>query len=341
MPHERKLTKSPLYQRSKPHPHVVDATKLSEAAFEELVDRQTPVLLKGAIRSWPAVERWTLESFASKCDDGQDLIAYEHALDTEFFAWRNATQLNTRKTTVTPAELFERFRRGDSLASRIRFPSDPARLAAFTADLDEFRFPFRPKPRFSHGSLHYGSGIVYSYQGGSFTDWHFHPGFEALMCQVRGTKEVLLLGTDIDVWRALTPALDAHAVSFEIGAHEFPAYEQLTATRVRIEAGDALYIPSWWWHVVEAVDDSFGLTVPHWWPSKWNVRYDFSRPAADYVCWRLLPQAVFSRKDWRAAPRTQLARSAMLGVLFMSPFPWLSTLFSGSHFGRKPEGTNA
>jgi len=335
-------TQSPLYPRSAPHPHVAQGSDLDPETFQSYVRRQTPLLIKGAIRGWPAFERWSADYFTSMSWPEEKAIAYTEPLEHEFPGWRELTAPAASKQPVSTAEILDRLRGGDTVAARIGFPDDPAALEQLLTDLASFEFPFAPaRRRFAQPGLHYASAIVYAYQGGSFTDWHFHPGFEAVMSQVRGTKEVLLLPPDREVWAALTPALDSCAHSFEIAPGAFPAYERLTPTRVRVEPGDSLYIPCWWWHVVEAVDGEFGVTVPHWWGSSSGVRFDFRLPATDYVCWHLLPKALATKEQWRKSPRRQLMRFGMLALLFVTPFPWLTTTFSGSHLGRRPRERDA
>lgn len=332
------LRNSVLARRTKPHPSVVDAERFGEREFGAVVRRQTPVLIKGALRHWPASTRWRdLDYVGAHCALHAKTRVTRKPMPSEFEGWADLSTLRAREDEVVEVlpmgDVLDRLRSGETLSTRVHFPPLGPELLA---DLAAFTFPFSPKPKtFAAATLHYDTAIVYMSQGGSFTDWHYHPGSEALMCQVRGRKQVLLLPPTHDVWRRLASALSTCPHSYDIEPGQFPELEALEPTSVWVEEGDALYIPTWWWHAVEGPRDQLTMTVPYWWPSEARARFNIALPAADYTIWHQLPAVVRDRQSWRDDPRGQMVRAALLAGLFLTPLPWMTALWGG-RYGRAP-----
>ncbi|MDB4997121.1 MAG: putative Clavaminate synthase-like [Myxococcaceae bacterium] len=307
------------------------ADELSPELFARHVRTNTPCVIRGVARKWPAVERWTPEYLAKNCDPDGTGMLYDKPVKHEWgYFWSDEPEDKAALASQHKASDF--FKSTEHAVIRLPFPPLKPELLA---DVDDFRFPFRPAPP-KKAKSSYSEQIVYLYQGGSFTDFHTHDGFEAVMCQVRGTKELLILPPTIDVWRALAPTLDQYDNSFEVPHGKFPAFDALRPTLVRVEAGDVVYIPAWWWHAVEAVDDDFGITLPNWWTSPWRVRFDPSIPQLDHFLWKGLPKEVASLSTWMKNPKANAWRTMFLAAYFASSLPVLTSVMSGSQFGRSP-----
>ncbi|MEM1187110.1 MAG: cupin-like domain-containing protein [Pseudomonadota bacterium] len=112
--------------------------------------------------------------------------------------------------------------------------------------------------------------------GRSYTDWHYHPNDETLMCQFGRRKTVYLLPPTQPVWDVLMEvARDKPYIG--LGRPDsFPRLQALEPMRVTVNPGDALYIPPHWWHAVECSGDSAGLgmTLALCWGSPQLVRLD-------------------------------------------------------------------
>jgi len=78
-----------------------------------------------------------------------------------------------------------------------------------------------------------------------------------------------------------------------------------------VEPGDALYIPVYWWHAVQSMDDAFGATVAATFPTPLHVSGDIRSPIArrvlrTYLFSRLAPLvlgAVAYSLAWRLAQK--------------------------------------
>jgi len=81
---------------------------------------------------------------------------------------------------------------------------------------------------------------------------------------------------------------------------KFPRFEEALATaqRVTLEPGDALYIPSCWWHHVESLDD-FNVLWTHWWPSKNHCAFQ-PRVALNAALLGLRGLPAGEREAWKA-----------------------------------------
>jgi hypothetical protein len=137
-----------------------------------------------------------------------------------------------------------------------------------------------PKPRFMY------SGWSVMFYKNSYSDWHFHPGNDAMMCQVMGTKDVLLLPPTQESWRQIVPIHVQEWKVYGVDTTKHPAYLGVRPYRVVVEPGDGLFIPVNWWHAVQARPGEFGATVPISWDSPFR---DLRQPATRHflrVLWR-------------------------------------------------------
>ncbi len=112
----------------------------------------------------------------------------------------------------------------------------------------------------------------------SYTDIHEHAGPDAFMCQVTGTKEVILFPPDEINAKALyriSGVKWSPVRLFDVDFKKFPLFSEATPYKVTVNAGDALYIPNPWWHAVVSLDDIVTMTVACFFPPK---RYDLESP---------------------------------------------------------------
>jgi hypothetical protein len=187
--------------------------------------------------------------------------------------------------------------------------SVPLHSSAFSGLLkDVGNYTFLPKPKKSRG---YVPVRAFFYRD-SYTDWHYQPADEALMTQLVGDKEVLLLPPDDQSWAALDPVVRKKGYLYDIDHKEFPAVASLRPYRVTVQAGDALYIPVYWWHAVASADHKFGITLAATFGSPLHVAGDLRYPIA-----RLIAKSLLST---RLMPLVLLAVSYSYAHRLMSIF---------------------
>lgn len=121
--------------------------------------------------------------------------------------------------------------------------------------------------------------------------------YENIYCVVRGHKDILLQPPSDVSWipyRDLTPGVyrqeedGSWAVDPVPGAEKiawvdidpkrpdierFPEYKNSSVYRVRVEAGDCLYLPSFWFH---HLTQSHGcVAVNYWYDMEFDVKYNY------------------------------------------------------------------
>src|SRR5262249_46985650 len=80
----------------------------------------------------------------------------------------------------------------------------------------------------------------------SYTDWHYHNADETLTSQLFGSKEMLLVPPTEDVWNVM----HAFTAGGGIVGNAQSRTKSLSCLRpyyTKLEEGDLVYIPVYWW----------------------------------------------------------------------------------------------
>lgn len=77
---------------------------------------------------------------------------------------------------------------------------------------------------------------------------------------------------------------------WEVEPSLYPKLQKLRPYYAKLEANDAIYIPVFWWHAVEPMDDQFGITLAFPFKSPPLIQFDIRYPAVRWTL-RLLCQA--------------------------------------------------
>jgi hypothetical protein len=231
----------------------------------------TPILIKGAVRHWPAFSNWKdPEYLIKKIGSVPVEVRYEPLNES---VHNNLTEANM---------LFDNFYENvnhnnkSSLwihaqnivieSSRAIEKANASMLSEFSKKLsglaqEEFSlFPFLGDVK---ESIIYPTWRVFLYKN-SFTDWHAHPIDSHLMCQIVGKKEVFLFPPNKGYELIQSSILDAGIRSCEASVAIKEKIREARPIRVVVEDGDALHIPVHWYHMVQPLEDSpSGITVAY------------------------------------------------------------------------------
>jgi quercetin dioxygenase-like cupin family protein len=281
-----------------------DAERLDAPTFwRRYVLRNRPVLVKRAVVGWPAFSRWSDPDYViSKIGDVPVRASCRPRI--EGFGLRSGAE-DKRASQMTrdallPAQpvraLLPRIQTPDREVLFIELRPADKGVSVLHEDLliggARFRFlPAPPRPRFDY------SGWAVMFYKNSYSDWHYHPGADAMMCQVHGTKDVLLLPPTKQAWDAIVPIHRSEWKVYDVDVTKAPRYLQIRPYHVIVEPGDGLFLPLNWWHAVQARPTEFGVTVPVTWDSPYR---DLRQPAA----------RLFVKRQWRRRRRLGLAELA-------------------------------
>jgi lysine-specific demethylase 8 len=259
--------------------------------------RGLPLLVKGAVKQWPAWDRWTFENLAQlKRPDGSEVVtSFQNGL---------VEQGVTRQPLIQPvapylrelaerAKTYQRERRDDigllpdrrrhTLGKGDTFHLDWDYMQSFVHDraylaqwyiLNEF-----PALRQDFAIRSLWSGLRWTWEyvfiGPANTVTGVHYDFpNNWFCQPRGTKEFLLFPPENDPYMSKSLKYDWGATLSDVNISELPRQPEIAARfakakglYARVEAGDALFVPKRTWHAVVSLEPSislavFGLTIP-------------------------------------------------------------------------------
>ncbi len=235
-----------------------------EVFFNDYVSRSRPLLIKGAVRHWPAGRNWRDPLYLKKLSGDRPVLFFPHENHI-------TGRMMEGKRDMRLAEALDLIHAQDTKIASLGLPEDFPELRR---DLGRFSFLTRAEPSFLYPPVRY---FIYRNAGST---WHYHPFDETLMCQLVGAKHVGLLnartGRQKELQEIFFPEkyYDDPSRSVRLAGADFPFF---SAT---VEEGDALYIPPLWWHGVVTASQGFGVTAAIPWRSPAPVIADCIRRMA-------------------------------------------------------------
>lgn len=238
----------------------------ADALPEGLVQAAEPVCLRGLVRHWPLVQA-ALQSDRAFCDYLRGFGA-----DGRLGLWRGAPEIDGRFFYNADFDGFNFQREIGSLGAlldELLAIADDAKPPALYLGSTELEGSF---PGLRQANDIAGLDAVASLWLGNRARVAAHYDVpDNIACVVAGRRRFTLFAPDqvanlyvgpLD----LTPA--GQAISLVDIKHpdlaRFPRFAQAQAFTVELEPGDAIFIPSQWWHAVEALEPISAL-VNFWW----------------------------------------------------------------------------
>jgi hypothetical protein len=274
--------------------------RVEEIQWEELVrrggfgPRTSPILVKGAVRAWPAHERWTFERLAAlRRSDGSEVVfrfqnglveqgVTRPPLDLPIGPYIQGLADSRSQSAGVDAGLLpyaqfkqigfgEKFRLNWEYMNS--FKADRVYLAQWNI-LDEF-----PEMRKDFEIRQLWPGWRWTWEfvfiGPARTVTGVHYDFpNNWFCQVQGTKEIIVFPPDQTPYMCKSLKYDWGATLSDIDISRLDArprekeqFAKANGRYARVESGDALFIPKRNWHAVVSLEPSislgvFGLTPP-------------------------------------------------------------------------------
>jgi len=222
-------------------PHIARRRDLSVVEFDyEYRGRETPVLIEGITDDWPAFRRWSFSYLAERCGTCRVVVnGYDNHSSREMSLTDFTQLLDTAESDgESPAYVQEWY-----------YKEAAPDLAHDIPELEIAQYDFRR-------SL-YGADISTNHhlsigQRGAVTMLHQDSYMvDVIHVQLVGEKR----------WHVLSPAAQLHFDND--GGVDFERLLRDPATRLMqcvLRPGEALYLPALWWHRVELLSDSIGLS---------------------------------------------------------------------------------
>jgi lysine-specific demethylase 8 len=247
-----------------------------------------PLLVKGAVGAWPAWERWSFEQLAElRHSDGSPAVGrFQQGLVEQgatqpqpvlpvgpyFRELGEASEkpvsadigllpLN-RRSYLAPDQSFHlNWDHLHSFAPSRRYLADWPALQQFPALRKDFDIrTLWPGQRWTWAYMFVGPANTVT---GLHQDIH-----DNWFCQVRGTKELILIPQDQTPHMCVSRKYNLGSVlstinvfALDHGRSEAIEFAKTNGYYARVEAGDALYIPKNTWHAVVALEPSISLAV--------------------------------------------------------------------------------
>lgn len=253
--------------------------------------RSRPLLVKGAVKHWPASQNWTFEKLAGlRRTDGSEVVtSFQNGLVEQGVTREPVIQAVApylRKladaaaaisgSNIDDIGLLPNHRR-KALAANEQFQLDWSYLKTFHADkvylaqwyiLNEF-----PELRSDFAISQLWPGLrrtwEYTFIGPANTVTGLHYDFpNNWFCQVSGVKEFLFFPPDQNEFLCKSKKYDWGATLSDIDISrldeqpvESAQFAKAQGLYARVETGDALFVPSKTWHAVVSLMPSISLAV--------------------------------------------------------------------------------
>ena len=285
-------------------PPVKECTDHSlDTLFERMSKSTEPLVLKGLVSDWPLVQssresNASARSYLLNYYKGAPLTTFLSKTDIKgrIFYTDDLKETNFNQVKLPMTEVFEQL-------ARLEAVENPQTVYMGSAAVDLYLPGFREQNGLPNMP---DTATVRIWIGNRTTVAAHYDAMDNVACVCAGRRRFTLFPPDqlenlyigpID----FTPGgqqvslVDLDAPDLE----RFPRYAEAMkhAQTVVLEPGDAIFIPSMWWHHVKGLD-SFNILVNHW----WRQSHSYMGPPADVLLHALLnlrdlPEA--QREAWR------------------------------------------
>ncbi len=222
---------------------------ISKAEFiENYYKPQRPVLIKGMAKNWPAYSKWNLDYIQDRAGD-QIVPLYD------------SKPTKGRQNSAAPATEMKLYDYLELIKTK------PTNLRVFFYNILErmpelikdFKYPdiglkfFKKLPVLFFGGE--GSKVLthYDMDLADLLHIHFH-----------GTKSIMLFSPEQSKYLYRVPFSVHNLERINMGKSDFekyPALRKLRGIQVHLKHGDALYMPSGYWHFIKYLEGGFSITL--------------------------------------------------------------------------------
>lgn len=207
-----------------------------------------PVVLKGAAKSWPCVQKWSLDYFKEKHGDDRIVMADQSNIANEF-------DVHTLREVIDDIQ--------GGKGTYYRFYPLLKRHPEHLLDVD---YQFLRKVKHSPNLAEAFQVFI----GGAGTETPLHNASACnLFVQVHGRKKWVLYSNHFtpaidpasvrNLYRSAPIRTDYYFNPFDPDYKNYPDYEHMLTWEVELEPGDILWNPPFVWHTIKNPTDSIGV----------------------------------------------------------------------------------
>ncbi|HVI97933.1 MAG TPA: cupin-like domain-containing protein [Sphingomonas sp.] len=217
--------------------------------YSELYVGHRPAIIHGLFDHWPAREKWSLDYVAGKLGDQPVQLQWDRSRDPSY-----ESNSSRHRASKPFSEIAERLRSSE--------PSNDFYVTANNRDENREAFaPLLEDIGEIPGILERGgarSGFIWIGPRGTITPWH-HDLTNNLLVQFVGRKRVRLVASHD------TPLMRNHHHCYSLWKTDDLRPGPATPGKppvleCTIGPGDALFLPVGWWHHVEGLDQTIGMS---------------------------------------------------------------------------------
>ena len=228
---------------------ITEIETITKAEFvQQYYKPQRPVLIKGLTKDWPAYSKWNLEYIQSLAGD-QMVPLY------------NNVPTKGHKKSVVPAKEMKLY---DYLELLKAGPTDLRMffynvLQKMPALVNDFEYPDIGLPFFKKLPV-----MFFGSKGGKVLAHYDMDLADLLHVHFHGTKKVTLFGPEQAKYLYKVPYTVHNLESIDMDHPDFetyPALRDAEGISVTMKHGDALYMPSGYWHYITYEDAGFSITL--------------------------------------------------------------------------------
>ncbi|NOK00897.1 MULTISPECIES: cupin-like domain-containing protein [Myxococcus] len=271
------------------HPIAIERISSPTPAFfrEHYLEKRRPVVLTGVVSHWPAVTRWSADSFKQRFGDHRVVVERSRA-----------SVPSNDPLEFLRNRYYEEARLGDTIARMVSGEHPPGAYYVTYANIfdaaPELLGDFESPPQTWGIPPHYPRALqdrltlrpgFWLGPAGTVSAVHFDRQ-ENFNAQISGRKKWTLYSPQ-DSRHLYYPALDMPTVIFSPvdieapDARRFPRFAEAQPYETILEPGELLFIPAGWWHHVRTLELSISLNF-WWWTlasvgTTARVNYHFAR----------------------------------------------------------------
>lgn len=215
----------------------------------------TPVVLRGLLRDWPAVTKWTPNYLAQVTSALGDIQVQYRSTPSDMAKLEMA---RIQRGTMSLRELLAEIQRSPEEGDELYVPGlslPPGSPLARDVAM----------PSVLAASDVYATTVFFGRNTQCIG--HFHPRTQALLGQVQGVKRIWMYPPSelrrLYLFPLLSPGFFRSQVNFYGDRSQFPRLSEAKGELFELHPGDALFIPLHWLHVPEG--KGWNVSVTNWW----------------------------------------------------------------------------